>query len=647
MSSQDPDAAVLRAELKATASSRSGVMCSEGMVDRALGEQWASVDDSCIKAEKQRQALQQGRAKEVNALAKAKEGHRLQVGEVCVAKRRILDEMRAVRITQEDKVMSARGRCNHNMGVANRALARAGKNALTARGESERWQARAQHVEASFSDAKAREAEVLATMQEASRARASEADELSANRMQLGERLVSETSRFSEQVQHRIEERCRTQELHAHRAAQLKVQGAEGARQDAAVKVRSAVAKSSKEQMGCIGEIQRSREVASSRVAQARQDFLDSRMECEAVIEQERICAAQARKIALTRVAQQESDRDVEVLKLEAKFAFAKDQAQTTVANFEFEREAAAQRNQAWAGSNEANRVSAKARISCEDESAISRVNKAKVSLARLQAQCAAYIRNLLDHWEESKKEDAAKVEAASARLEELVRLCEQTLQDSDVYCGESLKVVESRAQAKTVQLEEKVEVMNSLAKERVAMMLRQSKERREKAEAQLAGFLAHVEDVRTQCDERVLVEAEAADEKVMMARERFAAEVALAERRQLEAEARRDVARVSHAAVMARCIGSAMEARRRGVNNIADTIEPEPPKRYPSSDAVAELPNEGGITEDVVAFENGEPRPFTAESKDGLMGTGITAASTALPDDLAASLATANEEEA
>ena len=87
------------------------------------------------------------------------------------------------------------------------------------------------------------------------------------------------------------------------------------------------------------------------------------------------------------------------------------------------------------------------------------------------------------------------------------------------------------------------------------------------------------------------------------------------------------------------------MEARRRGVNNIADTIEPEPPKKYPESGAVAEVPMEGGIIEHVVAFENGEPRPFTAESKDGLMGTGITAASTALPDDLATSLATATAE--
>ena len=43
-------------------------------------------------------------AAQVNDLAKAKEGHRLQVAEASVAKRRILDEMRAVRITQEERL---------------------------------------------------------------------------------------------------------------------------------------------------------------------------------------------------------------------------------------------------------------------------------------------------------------------------------------------------------------------------------------------------------------------------------------------------------------------------------------------------------------------------------------------------------------
>merc|ERR1719272_2444450 len=102
---------------------------------------------------------------------------------------------------------------------------------------------------------------------------------------------------------------------------------------------------------------------------------------------------------------------------------------------------------------------------------------------------------------------------------------------------------------------------MDGLAKQRVAMMLRQSKERRAKAQAKLAAFLAHVEDVQLQCDERVRVEATAAYEKVVMAHERFDADVALAEKRVAGARACIHKARADHAVVMDRCVGSAMEA--------------------------------------------------------------------------------------
>jgi len=56
---------------------------------------------------------------------------------------------------------------------------------------------------------------------------------------------------------------------------------------------------------------------------------------------------------------------------------------------------------------------------------------------------------------------------------------------------------------------------MDDLAKQRVAMMQRQSKQRREQAEAQLADFLAYVEEMRSQCAERVRVEAATSEEKV------------------------------------------------------------------------------------------------------------------------------------
>lgn len=267
--------------------------------------------------------------------------------------------------------------------------------------------------------------------------------------------------------------------------------------------------------------------------------------------------------------------------------------------------------------------------------------------MAKLQAQCATYLRNLQQLWDEAKKEDAMKVDMATSRAEELTRQCEEVLRNCEQYCETTLRKTENHAQLKKSQLEEKVAAMDDLAKQRVAMMQRQSKERRQKAEVQLAEFLAHVEEVRTQCAERVRTEAVTADEKVEMARQRFDSEVALAERRQAEAEARRDAARASHAAVMARCIGSAMEARRRGLNNIAEIIEPEPPRRYPGYNACMVAAAEALANAGVEALPSDDVAPLAdTTAKDGLLNTGFTGASTAPPNDtLMASIATSNGE--
>jgi len=200
------------------------------------------VDVAQYEAERQRQVLLNEKSKEVSSLAKAGEVRRQQVMEVSVAKRRILDEMRAVRTNMEEKTCAARARGNHNMGVANRALARAGKTALSARGESERWQARAQGIEDVLSSSSTREAEMLSSAHEGCRQRMALAEELATQRVQLGQRLVDETNEIAEQAWKAQEDHCLAQEAHARQVATLKVQGAEGARQEAAAKEREAEA---------------------------------------------------------------------------------------------------------------------------------------------------------------------------------------------------------------------------------------------------------------------------------------------------------------------------------------------------------------------------------------------------------------------
>merc|ERR1712048_673683 len=85
----------------------------------------------------------------------------------------------------------------------------------------------------------------------------------------------------------------------------------------------------------------------------------------------------------------------------------------------------------------------------------------------------------------------------------------------------------------------------------------------------------SNVEEVRARLQDREMADAQAAHEKVRLARDRQAQRSELAARRTSEAEARRDKALAEYTAVMARIQGAAQEARRRGLDNIADIIEP------------------------------------------------------------------------
>merc|ERR1719329_1141544 len=96
-------------------------------------------------------------------------------------------------------------------------------------------------------------------------------------------------------------------------------------------------------------DIQRSREVASEKVARMQQDLLEKRRECEAVLERERICAAQARKIAKTGKEQQDGERVEKLRKLEAQLQFRDAQARQKAQNFDHEANVAAFRDRDWA----------------------------------------------------------------------------------------------------------------------------------------------------------------------------------------------------------------------------------------------------------------------------------------------------------
>jgi hypothetical protein len=253
-----------------------------------------------------------------------------------------------------------------------------------------------------------------------------------------------------------------------------------------------------------------------------------------------------------------------------------------------------------------------------------------------LEVQCATYLTELQANLQLAKQEDEAKIVAARHRTEELSHYCDEQVRACEQYIEDRLRRTAEFSTDKARKLEEKVAVIDELSKQRVVMAARQAKDRREKAEAKLAAFLLHLEEFQTQCSERVKVEIATADEKVEMAKQRFEEEVALAEKRQAEAEARRDVARAAHVAVISRSVGSAMEARRRGLDNIAEAIEPEPYSRYSGWD----IPCTTSDREEEKALCEKTSEETVPKDNDPLMATN----STAVPESSMASRPTTRE---
>jgi len=316
-----------------------------------------------------------------------------------------------------------------------------------------------------------------------------------------------------------------------------------------------------------------SREAAFTKVASAQHDLEEKRRECAAVLEQERVCGAQARKIAATLKHQKNLERDLALADLEVKLEFKNVQADEKIIDAAAEGQLARMRNAAWQDRTQAAVNRARIRADGEEIRAVERANVVKVALSNLQAQHAAYIRNLEDQWACAKTVDAAQVEAAGKRTEDLMAHCDRTMEECEKYCIDVLARTEHHAETKTAVLEERVSAISDLASQRVNMVARQSRERREQAEQQLADLQRRVDDVRRRCEERVCVEAATADEKTRLVRERLAGEAAIAYKRTAEAEERRDKARDAFCFVMARCRGFAAEAKRRGHVRLAEFV--------------------------------------------------------------------------
>jgi len=510
---------------------------------------------------------------EESAIAGAGEDHRRNLDSALAAKKQILDEVRAVRDRVHGQLRAQRQQGRLDAEIANRELVQAGKRTLDARAEADRWHAKAAEAEArrraawELTEARVRRYK----MNQDERMEA--ASKLATSREEHGRRLNEETAQAFNEFYTRHDEHCATQERHAENALRHKHNSALASDRVCLSKVQAAKQQAERAAVQQAREVREAHEAAAAKVALAKRELADRHNQCKDALAQERICAAEAQRIAAEQRASQEADRAVYQGQLEAKL-------QRTIAHLskgdvlpQERAQVAAARNEAWELRNRKRVEAAEARADQEEDHAEQRVRRAKIALKDLQAACAARINGLLEQWQEAKRNDDAKLKAAQARTEEILRYCQEQRERQESHHAKVQESVKSFADQKAAQLEEKVKTLAELSDHRVTLMQRQSQERRAMAEQQLEEMRRHIEDVRARCAERVRLEEEAAAEKVRIVRHRVAEATTLAELRAREAEAAQSAAQNALDEVAARCRGAAEEARRRGLLDIADLL--------------------------------------------------------------------------
>eukprot|EP00927_Polykrikos_kofoidii_P048564 TRINITY_DN42828_c0_g1_i1.p1 TRINITY_DN42828_c0_g1~~TRINITY_DN42828_c0_g1_i1.p1 ORF type:complete len:603 (-),score=150.44 TRINITY_DN42828_c0_g1_i1:84-1892(-) len=534
------------------------------------------VDVAERRAEHGRIATQRERRLELDKLARSHEDHARQVDGSLSARKQILDELTVVRNKVHDKMLATRAKGTHGVGAADRALARAGKRALDANVEADRWQANAAREHARQRQTLTAEQAHLNKVRWEMDKRVAAAQDRGSERVSVAQELLEEASMDFEQIRLRHAEQVAEQVAHADRSLHLHVAASRVAQRQRAAEVRDAAAQSATSQKSSVFDVHKSQEDAARKVAAAKEHLDHQRADCEGDIYTDIVCAAQARKIASSLKQQEETDRHSALVKLDARVDFTEMLAQRKAANFDEEKKITRSRNEQMEKRSTAFVAAAQSRSGFEASKSIQRANEAKVDLAKLQGHCAGYIRSLMDQWEDAKRVNDCKVEAAIVRTESLQRFCDETIREVQRQWENRLVRSERFAEEKKGSLQQKVAEINDMSESRVDMIQRQASDWRKHAEALLADWQNHIEETRGECNERVRIEAETSSEKVRLARARHAERLELAAKRVAEAEERRDNARMEHDAVVARVRGSAVEARRRGLDTIACVIEPE-----------------------------------------------------------------------
>mmetsp|Transcript_12176 Transcript_12176/g.23642 ORF Transcript_12176/g.23642 Transcript_12176/m.23642 type:complete len:650 (-) Transcript_12176:100-2049(-) len=531
------------------------------------------------KSENSRRLALRAKHAEKDALGLADDEHRHKTHRVLAGRKKILDEMRQVRDKTHSNLRFTKATARHDASIADRALARAGHLALSARGEGDRWRGLADSQEGRARTVLASAEHSLARTREVSRTRALEAQLQGDEHAVRAQKRTEEHAVYKEQIRERHDELASIKEQSADRRAALNMTNAERCRRDAEAKVRAAMEKSAKEQTQAADAIQHARKEAEAKIGEAKRLLAEKRWECEAAVSREQVCAAQARNIAGGIMVKAEDELQVALNRQQENVARTSIHARNKIVIAEGEPPVAMERNREWKDKTEHDIQAAEARRHDEEAKAVKRVENAKIALGNLQAHCAAYIRELLDQWEAAKHADELKVAAARERTDELKRYCKETLEQCQTQCEDLLQSTRDFSASTKSYLEHRVSAIDEQSKHRIIMMQEQARERRQQAEQRVADLEEHVKDVRRRCKDRVDVEESTAEEKERLMSERCQADVARVEMRTREAEASRDRALQEWSHAVARCRGAVLEANRRGLGNIAALLEEELPE--------------------------------------------------------------------
>eukprot|EP00930_Biecheleria_cincta_P005499 TRINITY_DN106430_c0_g1_i1.p1 TRINITY_DN106430_c0_g1~~TRINITY_DN106430_c0_g1_i1.p1 ORF type:complete len:628 (-),score=175.54 TRINITY_DN106430_c0_g1_i1:38-1855(-) len=573
--------------------------------NEALRVEAASLDR---QAEQQRQALQHEKHLEDQRLRKANEEHRRKVQEEAAAGKKVLDEMREVRNKMHSKLQSQRANAFNDVSAANVALARAGQRALTARGEHEHWQAQASVTESRATATKLRELEVRDFVKEATSQRTQDAKEHSEARISRSYQLTQHSQAQSRQLKQLALSQLETKELQTLRTGQLKVAQATRGADQAKKEMHIASARSGKQQMGLVYEIQRSLDAGSARISAAQRELDQQEAECKAALGREEICASQIKRVVGEMKEQAQADLVVGQGQLQQMLQQVTKYATSKKVPFEEAQIQLQHRKDASDLAADIVAVGARERAGKETEELQKRLAMAKRLVSDLQAHCAAHVSELMSRWEDAKSDYAQRVTKASQQTQELLRRCEEQRQARDQHCADSLEKNETLAKDRLASAESRAEGILRLAKIRADTMQTQSAEKRRQAEARLEQMRRHLEEVQSRCQARIEAGRETAEEKVELAKKRCAEMVKVAQQRENEALDSRDKAREAYRHVSLRCAGAADEAHCRGLVDIAHCLMP------PSAISMGGALNIEAEMQRI-PFSDTESRPVTGKS--------------------------------